>query len=223
MRSRPSRCFLLFVLAAIPPDAFSQSASVIPREDVQIWTDFHFAHSLRENTDLSVSGGLRMGRDVSHLVYERLGAGLSFKFGKYLTLFPYYSYFATQPAAGLDNRENRLSLDTGLGLPHGRWEFTDQNVFERRFRDPKDSTRYRNRLQIERAVTLAGRPWSLFVWDEVLYDWSFNAWVRNRIAIGGGRRLSSKVSLELYYLRQNGSLILPADMHVVGMTLRTRI
>jgi hypothetical protein len=223
MRSRPSRCFLLFVLAAISPDAFSQSASVIPREDVQIWTDFHFAHSLRENTDLSLSGGLRMGRDVSHLVYERLGAGLSFKFGKYVTLFPSYAYFATQPAAGLDSHENRLTLDTGLGLPHGRWEFTDRNIFERRFRDPKDSTRYRNRLQIERAVTLAGMPLSLFVWDEVLYDWSFNAWVRNRIAIGGGRRLSSKVSIELYYLRQNGSLILPADMHVVGMTLRTRI
>src|SRR3989454_5280038 len=117
MRSRPLRCFLLFVLAAIPRHAFSQSAPVIPREDVQIWTDFHFAHSLRENTDLSLSGGLRMGRDVSHLVYERLGAGLSFKFGKYLTLFPSYAYFATQPAAGLDSRENRLTLHTGLGLP----------------------------------------------------------------------------------------------------------
>src|SRR2546427_13174251 len=119
MRSRPLRCFLLFVLAAIPRDAFSQSASLIPREDVQIWTDFHFAHSLRENTDLSLSGGLRMGREVSHLGYEGLGAGLSFKFGKEMTLFPSYAFFATPPAAGVDSRANRLSLDTGLGRPHG--------------------------------------------------------------------------------------------------------
>src|SRR3989442_13808782 len=101
MRSRPLRCFLLFVLAAIPRDAFSQSASVIPREDVQIWTDFHFAHSLRENTDLSLSGGSRMGRHGTPLGYERPGSGPSFKLGMNLQLFPSYPYFATHPAAGL--------------------------------------------------------------------------------------------------------------------------
>src|SRR3989442_14920765 len=100
MRSRPLRCFLLFVLAAIPRDAFSQSASVIPREDVQIWTDFHFAHSLRENTDLSLSGGVRLGRDRRPPVYERLGARLSLQVGNDLALFPACAYFSTQTAGG---------------------------------------------------------------------------------------------------------------------------
>src|SRR3989442_2486916 len=101
MRSRPLRCFLLFVLAAIPRDAFSQSASVIPREDVQIWTDFHFAHSLRENTDLSLSGGVGMGRAVRPLAYECLRACLRFTFRQYRPPFPSSPYSAPQPTARL--------------------------------------------------------------------------------------------------------------------------
>ncbi len=90
-----------------------------------------------------------------------------------------------------------------------------------RFRDPKDSTRYRNRAQLERLIELANVPLRVFVSDEVFYDWSFNAWVRNRI--GGGKSLNKKGSLEVYYLRQNDSHSRPGDLHVFGIMVRARL
>ncbi len=222
MAQRTARITALCVLAIIPRSAFAQSNQVMPQRDTQIWGDLQAAHSLRENTDLLLYGALRLGRDGRHPVYERVGAGLSFRLGKYITLSPIYSYVASQPGAGQDNRENRISLDPTVVVPVGRWSVSDRNGIEMRFRELKDSTRYRNRVRLERQIQLANTLFTVFAWDEVLYDWSFNAWVRNRLAIGGRKSLNSKVSLEFYYLRQNGSYIRPADLHALGMTLRTR-
>lgn len=58
--------------------------------------------------------------------------------------------------------------------------------------------------------------------DEVLYDWSFHAWVRNRFSLGAGKQLSRKVSLDVYYLRQNASHTVPRDFDTIGVTLKTR-
>ena len=96
------------------------------------------------------------------------------------------------------------------------------NTVERRFRDPKDSTRYRNRLQLERSIDLASASFRAFVSDEVFYDWSASAWARNRFLIGARKPLNNRVSLDLFYVRQNDRHTVPRDLHAFGIALNTR-
>jgi hypothetical protein len=186
------------------------------------------AHALREGTDLLLSGSVRLGRDASHPVYERLGAGLAFRMSesggrhRYLTLTPHYTYTATQPFAGEDRRENRLTLETTGGVSLGRWTVSDRNDIDRRFIDPKPTTRYRNRVQLERKLRLAHTALRGFASDEISYEWRYNAWTRNRFIIGAGKSLSERVTLDLYYVRQNDGYGHPGDLNAVGFTLRTR-
>src|SRR5258705_8479128 len=135
---------------------FSQRVS-IQNPDTQEWNDVQLAIPINKSTDLLLFGTLRFGRDVSHLVDERVGGGFTFRVKKYVYVSPTYQYIGMQPAAGRKSYENRLSLATTLRLPFEKFTITDRNLFEHRIRDPQvDSIRYRNRLQIEHTITLAG-------------------------------------------------------------------
>ncbi len=216
----------LFLLGLAAADAWPQTTQLGPREDTQLWSEVKASHTLRQDTDLLLGGALRWGRDVRHLVYERLGAGLSFKLGessrwrKYVTISPLYAYFATQPFAGQDKRENRITLDTRLRVPFGRWTVSDRSAIERRFLDPKDTTRYRNRIRFEREMKLAHTR--VFASDEVSYEWRYRAWTRNRFIVGAGKSLNERVGVDIYYVRQEDDHARPGNLNAVGVTLRTR-
>lgn len=192
------------------------------REDTQVWSEVDGVHQVGKNTDLLISGGFRLGRDASHPVYERGSAGLAFKAGRYLTIAPTYSYYATQPVAGADARENRISLDTTAALPLGHWIVSDRNRFERRFIEPRDSTRYRNRIEIEHPIRVGTVTVGAFLSDEAYYDWSYRAWVRNRVVVGGGHQLNKRLYMDAYFVRQDDGRSRPRGLNAVGVTFRVR-
>jgi hypothetical protein len=171
-----------------------------------------------------MQGTLRNGRNVHRPVDERLGIGFSFKLGKYLTIAPNYLYIGMQPFEGRRVFEDRLSVPVTVRVPIGRFVFFDRNLFERRFRRPGiNSTRYRNRLQVEHPIGPPKQKLSLFISDEVFFDWSFNAWVRNRAAVGISKVVNKHLTLDLYYLRQNDSHSVPGDLHVIGSIWRIKL
>jgi hypothetical protein len=171
-----------------------------------------------------LQGTIRNGRNLDRPVDERLGIGFSFKLGKYLTVIPNYLYIGTQPFEGRRVFEDRLSVTTNIRIPVGRFVLADRNLFERRFRRPGgNSTRYRNRLQVEHPFGPAKQKISLFVSDEVFYDWSFNAWVRNRASVGMSKAVNKHLTFDLYYLRQNDSHSVPGDLHVIGTAWRFKL
>ena len=159
------------------------------RHDRQIWNDTQLAIALNKKVDFNLLGVLRIGRNVSRPVDERIGFSFSFKVSKYLTLTPGYLYIATQPLKNQKAFENRLSFAATLRGPvGGGFILTDRNLFERRIRHPQiDSTRYRNRLQVEHPFKIGEIKLYGFMADEIFYDWSVKAWVRNRFTIGVGR------------------------------------
>ena len=225
MASWAARGFLcisspLFLFAGA---ACGQSQS--QRRDRQIWNDTQLAIALNKRVDFNLLGTLRIGRDVSRPVDERIGFSFSFKVGKYLTLAPSYLYIATQPLKNQKAFENRLSFAaTVRGPVGGGFILTDRNLFERRIRHPQiDATRYRNRLQVEHPFKVGETKLYGFMADEIFYDWSANAWVRNRFTIGAGRTYNKHFTVELYYLRQNDSHTKPGDLNVFGTTLRLRL
>jgi hypothetical protein len=191
-------------------------------DDTQFWSSLQLSAALSQRADLILIGSLRVGDDVSRLVYERGSAGVTLKVGKHVTLTPMYGYVATQTIPGAHTGEHRVSLDSTMTFGLGRFVLSDRNMLERRFLPIVHSSRYRNAVQISRPVRLGGITLWPFVSDEITYDWRVDALARNRFSVGGRKDLSEKASLDLFYLRQNGAYAQPRDLHVIGTTLRIR-
>jgi hypothetical protein len=211
----------IFVFILVGSSSVVLGQSLPSRSDTQNWNDVFFTVPLSKQADFVMQGTLRNGRNLSRPVDERLGFGFAFKFGKYLTVTPNYLAIGMQPFEGRKVFENRLSVPATVRVPAGHFVLSDRNLFERRFRHPGiNTTRYRNRFQADHPIGPPKQKISLFVSDEVFYDWSFNAWVRNRAAVGVSKVVNKHFTLELYYLRQNDSHSVPGDLHVIGSTWR---
>jgi hypothetical protein len=129
-----------------------------------------------------------------------------------------------QPFAGRRVWENRLSLPVTVRFNAGGFRLSDRNVIERRLRNSgARSMRYRNRFQVDHPIGAKDWQLSLFVADEVFYDWSVDRWVRNRFLVGGTKVFNSHFTQDLYYLRQNDGVSVPGDLHVLGTSLRFRL
>lgn len=206
---------LIFLAGSI-----AAQSQALQQADTQSWNDLQFTLPLNKEIDMILLGTLRVGRNLTHPVDERLGVNLKFNAGKYLTLTPGYLYVRTQPFAGLDFSEHRLSFAATTRIPFKRFTLTDRNMFERRLRSPQvNSTRYRNRLQVDIPIGKKS-TWLPFVSDEVFYDWSVNDWVRNRFAFGVKKTFSKKLAVDFYYLRQNDGRARPGDLNVIGTVFR---
>jgi hypothetical protein len=215
-------CFLIALCCLCLLAAYNAQAQ--SETDNQLWTEVQVAVPVTSTVDFNILGTLRLGRDISHTIDERIGAGFSFKFGKYLTLSPNYLHIGMQPFAGRRIWENRLTLPVQMRFNAGKFRLGDRNQFERRLRNSgAKSTRYRNRFQVEHPIGPDRFHLSMFVADEVFYDWSVNAWTRNRFSVGGIKVFNKHFAQEFYYLRQNDGFSVPGDLNVIGTTLRFRL
>ena len=218
MRRAAFAGLLLFVLSAVA------SAQLVDRTDNQFWSDVQFAVPMTKDIDFNALGTFRLGRDISRPVDERIGMGFTFRFGPHVSIAPNYLYIATQPVRNRKLWENRLSLPVTLRFNVEKFRLSDRNMFERRFRNAGIvSTRYRNRLQIEHPVGSKKLNLSLYVADEIFYDWSLNRWVRNRFTVGGTKVFNKHLTQDVYYLRQNDGVAIPGDLNVVGTSLRVKL
>ena len=192
--------------------------------DTQLWNDVQIAVPVTKDIDFNILGTIRIGRNVSRPVDERIGVGATFRLGRYVTLAPTYLHIGMQPFARRRVWENRLSFPVTLRFQAGKFRLADRNMFERRLRSGAvDATRYRNRFQVEHPIGPKRMNLSLLLSEEVFYDWSVNDWVRNRFGIGISRPLNKNITLDVYYLRQNDGRSVPGDLHVIGTTWRIKL
>ena len=198
--------------------------SIVDRTDNQQWTDVQLAVPVTKNIDFNMLGTLRIGRDISHAVDERAGVGFTFRFGKHLTVAPNFLGIGMQPSANRRLWENRLTLPITLRFNAGKFTLSDRNQFERRFRsNGVRSTRYRNRFLVEHPIGPDKLKLSVFVGDEVFYDWTVDRWVRNRFAAGVSKVFNKHFTQDFYYLRQNDGVSVPGDLNVIGTILRFKL
>jgi Protein of unknown function (DUF2490) len=214
---------VLAVAVALVPEMLSgQTTTLYPRRDFQAWLSIDETHPISEKIDFLLGAGIRYGNDQGHLTYRRVTTGMAFHLRRFLTLEPYYQYSVGDSFSGALTPENRLALATTIGVPWKRWRISDRNLGERRFMVNGQEWRYRNRVELRRPVAIIRRQLSVFVWNEVYYSSLAGRWYRNRFALGAGRSLSNKVSIDVFYLHQNDGYSHPGDLNGVGMTIRTR-
>ena len=200
--------------------AFAQ----IDRTDNQFWSDYQLAAPVTKQIDFNILGTLRLGRDFNRPVDERVGAGFTFKFGQHVNVSPNYLHIGTQPFAGRRVWENRVTLPVVLAFKLDKFTLRDRNQIERRYRNSGlKSWRYRNRFQVEHPVGGDKLGLSLFVTDEVFYDWTVDRWVRNRFGGGAIMVFNKHYTQDFYYMRQNDGVSIPGDLNVIGTTLRFRL
>lgn len=214
---------VIFIFVFVTANVVVNAQALVDRSDTQNWNDVYLTIPVHGPFDVVLQGTIRNGRDISRPVDERLGLGFSFRVGKYVTVVPNYLYIGMQPFEGRRIFENRLSLLSVVRFPIGKFTIADRNLLERRIRRPINSTRYRNRLQVEHPIGPKEYKLSMYVSDEVFYDWTFNQWVRNRAAVGVSKVVNKHLTLELYYMRQNDSHSIPGDLHVIGTAWRFKL
>ena len=198
--------------------------ALIDHTDNQQWTDVQLAVPVTKQFDFNVLGTLRLGRDISHAVDERIGVGFTFRYGTHLQVSPNFLYIGMQPVRNRRIWESRLTLPVTLRWQMDKFRFSDRNQFEHRIRNSGlRANRYRNRLQVDHAVGQKDWNLSLFVSDEVFYDWFVDRWVRNRFAVGASKVFNKHFTQDYYYLRQNDGVSIPGDLNVIGTTLRFRL
>jgi hypothetical protein len=213
---------LAVAIALFPGGLFGQAENPYPRRDFQAWTSINGTHPMSEKTDFLLGAGIRYGNDQGHLTYRRITTGFAFHLHRFVTLQPYYQYSVSDSFSGPLTPENRLALATIIGIPWKRWFVSDRNLGERRFLVNGREWRYRNRVELRRPVTVIRKQLSVFAWDEVYYSSIVSRWYRNRFALGAGRRLSKRVSIDVFYVHQNDGYSHPGDLNGLGLTFRTR-
>jgi len=202
----------------------NSSAQVLDRSDNQQWTDVQLAIPVTKAFDFNVIGSLRIGRDLSHPVDERIGVGFTFRAGKYVTVAPHYLHIGMQPFPRRRLWENRLVFPVTVRFNAGKFRLSDRNQLDRRLRNSGvNTTRYRNRFGVEHPVGSGNWGLSLFVMDEVFYDWTVDRWVRNRFSVGATKAFNKHFTQEFYYMRQNDGVGVPGDLNVIGTGLRFRL
>lgn len=139
---------------------------------------------------------------------------------RYLTFRAGYRY-VTSLSSGGSTSENRGILDvtSRYRLP---WQLvvSDRNRGDFRFiKGQGFSTRYRNRLRLQRDIKIGAFGFTPYVYDEIFYDTRYGQWTPNRYAVGFEFPAGTHVVLEPYYLRQDGNRAEPPHINAFGFTL----
>jgi len=226
MVTHPTRhlAFLALILLLIAKSVAAQTKPPVPETDVQSWNDVQLTVPVGKKVDFVMQGTLRLGDKLTNPVDERFGAGFNYKLNPHITLQQTVLARVARPPNGRSEHETRLTLGATLQEPIGKFALSDRNWFERRWRDPQvDAWRYRNRIRLEHPFQIKQTNFTWFVSDEVFYDWSLHAWVRNRAAVGAAHTFNKQFSLDIYYMRQNDGRTHPGDLHIIGTVWRIKL
>ena len=91
-----------------------KSPPPVPRRDAQQWNDVQLIVPMTSKADFILLGTLRLGRDLSRPVDERIGISFSYNPTKSITLAPSYLHIERQPSAGRGFFEDRVALTATL-------------------------------------------------------------------------------------------------------------
>jgi hypothetical protein len=212
-------CLILIVFCA----AFSQ-AQTVDRDDNQSWNDVQLTAPLTEQFDVVMTGTLRFGKNITRVQETRLGLAFVFKPIKDLSFSPSFLYINARNSSGRFRVEKRLGFYGRYRFPIKSFGLSHRSLFEWRIRTPRSSWRYRPSLTFEKDISekfIKGAKF--FATEEVFYDSVLDKFSRNRFSVGITKTLNKKLSLDVYYLRQNDGFSVPGDLNVIGTTWKVKL
>lgn len=192
-------------------------------EDIQSWNDLQITVPFNDYLEGFTQITMRFGKNITRLNDGRYAFGLNIKPTKSLTITPFYWYIHMRNAAGIFRTENRFNLRTTYKLPIKKFELSHRSTFEWRYRPAGNTWRYRPSLTFAKDIPKKYIPKAkLYITEEVFYDSATRKFSRNRFTVGITKTLAAKLSLDLYYMRQNDGFAHPGDLNVVGTSWKLK-
>jgi uncharacterized protein DUF2490 len=198
----------------------------------EFWPAIDVHDQLLSDLRLLAFGGLKKGEEFPYQQWY-IGAGLGYQWFRftephlpnidpdkenYLVTSAGYEYLRTIQD-GKDSLENRVAVEVTprYRAPAG-FLLEDRNRVEFRWVNDVYSTRYRNRVTLERDSCIRGFRFTPYGSAEVFYDIEKGTWNREQYA--GGLRIPYRrlLQIDVYYLRQNCPTCNPAHLNVAGLT-----
>jgi hypothetical protein len=211
---------ILTSLVLFSPAAFSQNVTDV-QDDTQLWPDVSVTVRLRDKLRLNMLATVREGRDVSDVVNKQFGIGLGITLNKYLSVAQMYRYVRSQPLPGTDQREHRWVTDLTLRIPlRGGFLLTDRHRHDWRDISGNWSHRYRNRVQLERSISLHDHRLTPYISAEPYYDTRFHTWTRTQYFFGARVPVIRHLTFDGFYMCQLDDRARPGNLHVIGTFLR---
>ena len=183
-------------------------------QDFQSWNEVDITASYK-GIDFLVPLLTRTDSRLPNPQLAATGITADFPLPWHLTLTGGY-LFAVTPQRSLDVHLPLVAITPTFRFR--RVMLTDRNRFEQLIGFRNSPVRYRNRLLVDFPFGAKER-WHAFADDEVLFNLTDRNWNQNRLQLGGGRQLTSRFFLDIFYLRRKFSGGAPTQ-NVLGTTLR---
>lgn len=200
----------------------------------ELWPKVKVAIELRSKTRLEIYAEKQNGEDLAR-TQSKIGVMGSYRFKRLIgahlgdiddeknhimTLGAGYEYSYTDDN-GSTKTEKRLFVQTVpvYFIPRIELRLQDRNRLEFRWVDGSYSTRYRNKLTVERPLKLARFGVTPYASGELFYDGGHRSWNQNTYAFGAIVPYKKLLSVDGYFLRQNCTTCKEEHVNAVGVTL----
>lgn len=194
----------------------SVHAQTLDEDDNQSWNDVQLTVPVNEQLDFTLTGTFRFGNNVRWLNDRRVAVGVIYKPNKSWSFQPFYWNIVARNASGRFLMEHRLNFRATYRFPFKKFGLSHRSWIERRVRKPRNSWRYRPSLTFEKDISKIIPDARVFVTEEVFYDSLLKRFSRNRFTVGINKTLTKKLSLDIFYMRQNDGFSRPGDLNVIG-------
>ena len=138
---------------------------------------------------------------------------------RFLSFRAGYRYITSLGESSSPYLEHRwvVELTSRTPLP-GKLVMADSSRGELRFIGGQPfSTRYRNKLQLERDFSFGSLVFTPYLNGQLYYDTRYDVWNRNRYSAGVQIPAGQHLVLDTYYLRQNDSRSSTPHLNVFGL------
>ncbi len=206
-------CSLASINAQVPP--------LVAQDDVQEWNEVQLTVPLSKKVDFSTAAAFRFGKNISRFTDGRIHIGVIWHPNKTWTFQPFYSNIELRDSRGRFRHEDRFSLRIGYKFPAKKFGLLHRSMFEYRIRSTGNFWRYRPSLTFEKELPKKFKS-KIFVTEEVFYDSITDKFSRNRFTVGINRTLTKKLSVDVFYMRQNDGFSRPGDQNVIGNTWKIK-
>ena len=203
---------------------FIDAQTITDDEDIQSWNDVQLTIPISKQFDFYTALTLRFGKNVTRLNDGRYAVGIVYKPSKSWSFQPFYWFIDARNSRSQFKAEHRLNLRVGYRFPFKRFGLSHRSAFEYRRRQPQNSFRYRPSLTFDKDIPKSIVPKAkFFISDEIFYDSILNKFSRNRFSIGITKTITKKLSLDLYYMRQNDGYSRPGDLNVIWTSWKIKL
>jgi hypothetical protein len=202
--------------------ANAQTPPLVAQDDFQYWNDVQLTVPISKKVDFVTQLTMRFGKNISRLNDGRFQFGFAYKPNKTWTIQPFYWFINARDSRGRFRHEDRFNLRIGYKFPIKSFGLSHRSWFEYRKRNTGNSWRYRPSLTFEKELPKQFKA-KFYVTEEVFYDSVLKKFSRNRFTVGINKTLSKKLSLDIFYMRQNDGFSRPGDLNVIGTAWKIKL